>query len=60
MVGPATPMSMASQYLGLLWRDLLLRLLLRSAELPSPSALEDRARSSAQAVLALHDADRGA
>jgi hypothetical protein len=53
-------MSMASQYLGLLWRDLLLRLLLRSAELPSPSALEDRARSSAQAVLALHDADRGA
>src|SRR5215813_9802668 len=60
LVGPGTPMSMASQYLGLLWRDLLLRLLLRSAELPSPSALEDRARSAAQAVLALHEADGGA
>jgi len=60
LVGPGTPVSMASQYLGLLWGDLLVRLLLRSAELPDPTALEDRAREAAWAVLALHDAGGGA
>ena len=45
---------------GLLWRDLLLGLLVRSAELPSASALEDRARETARAVLALHGPDGGA
>jgi hypothetical protein len=44
----------------LLWRDLLLGLLVRSAELPSASALEERARETARAVLALHGADGGA
>ena len=56
LVGRGKPESMASQYLGLLWRDLLLRLLLRTAELPSASALEDRAREAARAVLAVHAA----
>ena len=60
LVGRGKPEWMASQYLGLLWRDLLLRLLLRTAELPSASALEDRAREAARAVLAVHAADRGA
>src|SRR5262249_7971104 len=56
LVGPGTPGSVASQYLGLLWGDLLVRLLLRTTELPDPAALEDRARAAASAVLALHDA----
>jgi len=60
LVGRGKPESMASHYLGLLWRDLLLRLLLRTAELPSASALEDRAREAARAVLAVHAADGGA
>jgi len=60
LVGRGRPESMASQFLGLLWRDLLLGLLLRSAELPSASALEERARETARAVLALHGADAGA
>ena len=60
LVGRGKPESMASQYLGLLWRDLLLCLLLRTAELPSASALEDRAREAARAVLAVHAADEGA
>ena len=60
LVGRGKPESMASQYLGLLWRDLLLCLLLRTAELPSASALEDRAREAARAVLAVHAADGGA
>jgi len=60
LVGPGKPESMASQFLGLLWRDLLLGLLLRSAELPSASALEERGRETARAVLALHGADGGA
>ena len=60
LVGRGKPESMASHYLGLLWRDLLLRLLLRTAELPSASALEDRAREAARAVLAVHAADEGA
>jgi len=56
LVGPGTPESMASGYLGLLWRDLLLRLLLRTAELPGASALENRAREAARGVLAVHAA----
>ena len=60
LVGRGKPESMASEYLGLLWRDLLVRLLLRTAELPSASALEDRAREAARAVLAVHAADGGA
>lgn len=60
LVGPGTPASMSSQYLGFLWGDLQLRLLLRTAELPSASALEDRAREATRAVLALHETDRGA
>ena len=60
LVGRGKPESMASQYLGLLWRDLLLRLLLRTAELPSASSLEDRAREAARAVLAVHAANGGA
>ena len=60
LVGRGIPVSMASQYLGFLWGDLQLRLLLRTAELPSASALEDRAREASRAVLALHDAARGA
>ena len=60
LVGPGTPESMASQFLGLLWQDLLLGLLLRSAELPSESTLEERARETARAVLALHGAGVGA
>ena len=60
LVGPGRPESMAAQFLGLLWRDLLLGLLLRSAELPSATALEERARETARAVLALHGADGGA
>jgi AcrR family transcriptional regulator len=60
LVGPGRPEAMASQFLGLLWRELLLGLLLRSAELPSTSALEDRARETTRAVLALHSANGGA
>jgi AcrR family transcriptional regulator len=60
LVGRGKPESMASQYLGLLWRDLLLRLLLRTAELPGAPALEDRAREAARAVLAVHAANGGA
>jgi AcrR family transcriptional regulator len=59
LVGPGAPASMASQFLGLLWGNLLLELLLGLAELPGASALEDRAREAAWAILTLHDAGGG-
>jgi AcrR family transcriptional regulator len=48
------PADLAAQFLGLLWRDLMLSLLLGVAERPSPRAIEARARDAAAAFLRLH------
>ena len=48
------PADLAEQFAGLLWRDLLISLLLRVTERPSPGAIEARAREAAVAFLQLH------
>jgi AcrR family transcriptional regulator len=48
------PADLAGQFSGLLWRDLMISLLLRVTERPSPSAIEARARDAAVAFLQLH------
>lgn len=48
------PSDLAAQFVGLLWRDLLISLLLRVAERPHPRAIEARARDAAAAFLHLH------
>jgi len=48
------PADLAEQFAGLLWRDLMISLLLRVTERPSPGAIEARARDAAVAFLQLH------
>ena len=45
---------MAEQFAGLLWGDLLISLLLRTADTPAPREITRRARSAATAFLQLH------
>jgi len=48
------PDDLAEQFAGLLWRDLMISLLLRVTEQPTPRAIEARARDAAAAFLRLH------
>jgi AcrR family transcriptional regulator len=48
------PSDLAAQFVGLLWRDLMISLLLGVAERPNPRAIEARARDAAEAFLRLH------
>ena len=48
------PADLAEQFYGLLWRDLMISLLLRVTDRPSPDAIEARARDAATAFLQLH------
>lgn len=51
------PAEMASQFLALLWGDLMLGLLLRLVDPPTPEAAARRARDAASAFLRLHPAE---
>jgi AcrR family transcriptional regulator len=48
------PAELAEQFIGLLWRDLLVSLLLGVAARPSPREIAARARDAASAFLQLH------
>jgi len=48
------PEELARQFLGLLWQDLMVSLLLGVVERPDPREISRRARESAVAFLALH------
>jgi hypothetical protein len=48
------PAEMAEQFTGLLWGNLMTRLLLRVAEQPNPREITRRARNAAEAFLQLH------
>ncbi|QYN37076.1 TetR/AcrR family transcriptional regulator [Pseudonocardia sp. DSM 110487] len=45
---------LAERFAGLLWGDLLIRLLLRVADTPTPIEIDSRARSATSAFLQLH------
>jgi hypothetical protein len=47
---------MADRFIGLLWGDLLIGLLLEVAGRPDPAALATRARGAAEAFLRLYPA----
>jgi len=49
-----SPVDLAEEFAGLLWRDLLVSLLLGVAQRPNPRAIEARARNAAEAFLRLH------
>jgi AcrR family transcriptional regulator len=54
LIGEGVPAAMASQFLALLWGDLLMQMLLRVADRPSPAEIARRARSATQRLLTLH------
>ncbi len=55
------PAEMTERFAGLLWGDLMLRLLLRSVDTPTPAEVARRALEAATAFLQLHpEADRTA
>src|SRR5215467_6480884 len=54
LVGPGEPREMAAQYLGLLWENLMVGLLLGVAATPEPVASERRATRATAAFMQLH------
>jgi len=54
LVGPGDPREMATQYLGLLWENLMVGLLLGVAAPPEPTDAEQRATKATAAFLQLH------
>lgn len=56
LLGDADPETVASQFLSLLFGDMLLRVMLRAIEPPSPRECARRARAATEAVLRLYPA----
>ena len=54
LIGPADPMEMAVQYLGLLWEGLMVGLLLGVEPPPQPAEAERRAAKATAAFMQLH------
>jgi AcrR family transcriptional regulator len=54
LIGESAPAAMASQFLALLWGDLLMQMLLRVADRPSPVEIARRARGATERLLTLH------
>jgi AcrR family transcriptional regulator len=54
LIGPGEPREMAAQYLGLLWENLMVGLLLGVAAPPEPADAEQRATKATAAFLQLH------
>jgi AcrR family transcriptional regulator len=54
LVGPGEPREMATQYLGLLWENLIVGLLLGVAATPDPAEAERRATKATAAFMQLH------
>ena len=54
LVGVGNPPEMATQYLGLLWEDLLVSLLLGMTSAPRETEIKRRAARATAALLALH------
>jgi len=59
LIGAGKPATMAVDFFALLWGDLLLQLLLRVADPPTPQALEQRAREAADKFLRLYPRPHG-
>jgi AcrR family transcriptional regulator len=56
LLGAGDAKAMAAEFFALLWGDLLMRLLLRVADPPTPADMERRARTATQALFKLHPA----
>jgi AcrR family transcriptional regulator len=59
LVGAGEPAMMAVEFCALLWGDLLLQLLLRVADPPTPQAMEQKAREATDKFLRLYPPPHG-
>jgi AcrR family transcriptional regulator len=59
VIGAGDPSAMATQYLGLLWEDLMVNLLLGVASRPGQDEIEHRAARATAAFLGLHGKPKG-
>ena len=58
LVGAGDPAAMAAHFLATLWGGLLVQLLLRVREAPTPDEIESRARAATEAMLTLYPPPR--
>jgi AcrR family transcriptional regulator len=58
LIGAGDPAAMAVEFFALLWGDLLLQLLLRVADPPTPQAMERKARDATEKFLRLYPQPR--
>jgi AcrR family transcriptional regulator len=58
LMGAGDPATMAAQFLAVLWGGLLIQLLLRVRDAPTPNEIESRARAAAEAILTLYPPPR--
>jgi AcrR family transcriptional regulator len=58
LLGAGDPAAMATHFLGVLWGGLLIQLLLRVRDAPTPDEIESRARTTAETVLKLYPPPR--
>ena len=58
LIGAGDPAAMATHFLAVLWGGLLIQLLLRVRDAPTPDEIESRARAATEAVLTLYPPPR--
>jgi AcrR family transcriptional regulator len=58
LIGPGDPAVMATNFLSVLWGGLLVQLLLRVRNAPTPDEIDSRARAAAEALLTLYPPPR--
>jgi len=58
LIGAGDPAAMAGHFLALLWGGLLIQLLLRVRDAPTPDEIESRARAATEAMLTLYPQPR--
>ena len=59
LIGPVEPATMAARFFALIWEDLLVRLLLRVANVPKPAEVEQRVRAATEILMALYPEPSG-
>ena len=59
-IGAGDPAAMAAHFLAVLWGSLLIQLLLRVRDAPTPDEIESRARAATEAILRLYPPPRAA
>jgi len=58
LIGPGDPAAITAEFIALLWGGLLVQMLLKVRDVPSPAEIDARARAATDALLMLHPPPR--